>query len=76
MIIQDRLDSEQEDPRWTYGTGGKDGRFAGAYPSGTANLHEWQRVHDSEVLVTRKIKCRSYRRAVRVLRWHLMGYKV
>lgn len=76
VTTQDRRDSEQKDPRWTYGTGGVGGRFGGAYPTGTVHLHQWDTVHDSSVLVTRKVKCRSYRRAVRVLRWHLMGYKV
>jgi hypothetical protein len=69
---------QTEDPyvgKWTYGNGVK-GRFGGAYRSGTAGLHHWEQDGDKQILVRRVIKCRSYRRAVRVLRWHLMGYKV
>lgn len=74
MIIMDRLDSTVGgDKRWTFGTEGHNGNFAGAYPDGTVNLHGWSADNDIQ---TRKVKCRSYRRAIRLLRWHLMGYNV
>jgi hypothetical protein len=57
--------------RWTFGSS-IISRFGGAYPDGEVNLSEWC----DDVLTRRVIKCRSYRRAVRVLRWHIMGYKV
>lgn len=63
--------------RSTFGTQGKDGRFGGAYPDGRANLCSWvDKGEGGQELINRNVKCRSYRRAVRVLRWHLMGYGV
>lgn len=75
MIITDRHDACGIPCRWTYGTDSAVLRYGSAYPSGTVNLHEWNSGR-GEYKPVRTIKCRSYRRAVRVLRWHLMGYKV
>lgn len=75
MTIDDKHEALGVPARWTYGTDDNGVRYGGAYPAGHVNLHEWcpvQKVY----LPVRTIKCRSYRRAVRVLRWHLMGYKV
>lgn len=54
---------------WTYGTGGAHGRFGGAHSDGRLILHSWE-----YGLVTRTIKCSTYRKAVRRLRRHLAGY--
>lgn len=58
--------------RMTFGSGGVDGRFGAAYPSGTASLHWW----DGTTLLHKRVQCRSHRRAVRLLRMHLKGYNV
>lgn len=66
----DHKDSLGYPQRSTFGSQGVIGaRFGQAYPSGKVVLFDHR-------LVARHIKCRSYRRAVRVLRWHLMGYNV
>lgn len=75
MFIQDRLTDHDNKPcRWTYGSGGKDGRFGGAHADGHVNLHVWDTTGGSHVLLTSRLKCRSYRRAVRLLRQHLKGH--
>jgi hypothetical protein len=72
-LRDDHVDPETGAPdRMTFGSGGAGGRFGGARPCGIVRLYSWE----GGELITRRIKCRSYRRAVRVLRWHLMGYKV
>lgn len=60
---------------WTFGTDGYDGRFGGAYPDGRVNLHYWGG-ECGAVLASRKMKFSTYRKAVRALRHHLMGYTV
>jgi hypothetical protein len=71
-LRDDHIDEAGEPYRMTFGSGGVDGRFGGALPTGWVNLYSWVGTE----LITRRIRCRSYRRAVRLLRWHLMGYKV
>ena len=71
MIIKDFREGNDLDytADWTYGTGGRQGRFGGAHPGGLLNLFSWE-----AELVTRRIKCSTYRKAVRRLRQHLAGY--
>jgi len=64
--VQDYPAGNTSPTRWTYGSQVMGNRYAGAYPDGTVNLHEWD---GKQYLPVRTIKCRSYRRAVRVLRW-------
>lgn len=74
MIVQH---SDSDFGPWTWGTGGKDGQFGGAYPSGRASLRSWVTGPSGEqVLVTKTVRCRSYRRAVYLLRLHLKGHNV
>lgn len=61
---------------WTFGTGGKGSRFGSAYPDGRTSLRYWEERDGQQHLVQRVIYCRSYRRAVRLLRMHLKGYNV
>lgn len=68
------IDRDDEVGRWTFGTDGVNGRFGGAHPSGHAHLHTWVDEGNGEELRRKVIKCRSYRRAVRVLRLHLQGH--
>lgn len=72
MLIRDQR--EHNDPSyvgdWTFGTGGVGGRFGGAQPDGGVRLHSWE----GHVFVTRRVKCASYRKAVRRLRQHLKGH--
>jgi hypothetical protein len=78
ITLRDRDDSNAaSDKRWTFGSGAG-GSFGAAYPDGEAALNYWEDCPETGKPVPRRklIKCRSYRRAVRVLRWHLMGYKV
>lgn len=77
MNITDRHEDCDGNPmRWTFGDGVQ-GRFGGAYPDGTAGLHYWiDKGEAGQILMRKVVKCRSYRRAVRVLRWHLLGYGV
>lgn len=78
ITIQDKNDSSCiSGTRWTFGSGPA-GIFGGAYPDGEACLSYFEDCPESGKPTLRRkiIKCRSYRRAVRVLRWHLMGYKV
>lgn len=58
--------------RMTFGSGGVDGRFGGAYPCGTVILYSWV----GAALLRKRVQCRSHRRAVRLLRMHLKGYNV
>lgn len=71
LIITDmRKENDPDyDRDWTYGTAGVYGRFGGAHPDGRLNLYSWE-----DGLVTRTIKCSTYRKAVRRLRRHLAGY--
>lgn len=74
MIIQHK---DPDIGPWTWGTGGKDGQFGGAYPNGEVRLRSW--VTDAtggQLLVTKVVRCRSYRRAVYLLRLHLRGHNV
>lgn len=56
---------------WTYGTGGIHGRFGGARPDGSLTLYSWA---PTGHLITTKVKCATYRKAVRRLRQYLAGY--
>lgn len=71
MIIKDYREGNDPDytADWTYGTGGRQGRFGGAHPDGLLTLYSWE-----AELVTRRIKYSTYRKAVRRLRQHLAGY--
>lgn len=71
MIIKDFREGNYPDytADWTYGTGGRQGRFGGAHPDGLLNLYSW-----TDGLVTLCVKCSTYRKAVRRLRQHLAGY--
>lgn len=72
--LVDKHDDGAGNPRrWTFGSSsGPGSRFGGAHLDGTVGLHDYT----PGAVRYRIVKCRSYRRAVRVLRWHLMGYKV
>ena len=71
MIIKDFREGNDPDytADWTHGTGGRQGRFGGAHPDGLLTLYSWE-----AELVTRRIQCSTYRKAVRRLRQHLAGY--
>lgn len=58
---------------WTFGSGGRAGRYGGAHRCGRVNLHSWG--PNNEMLV-RKIQCSSYRKAQRKLLQWLKGYNV
>lgn len=49
-----------------------EGRFGCAWPDGTVSMHVW----NGSEYVNHKVRCSSYRRAVRLLRMHLKGYSV
>lgn len=71
MIIKDFREGNDPDytADWTYGTGGSRVRFGGAHPDGLLTLYSWE-----AELVTRRIQCSTYRKAVRRLRQYLAGY--
>lgn len=75
-LRDDHVDPDGRPHRMTFGSGGVDDRWGAALPSGWVRLYSWETVHDSLSLVSRRVKCRSYRRAVRLLRQHLKGYNV
>ena len=61
------------EPVWTFGTGGKDGRYGGAHRNGMVNLHSWGPGNE---MLCRKVQCSTYRKAQRKLRQWLKGYNV
>ena len=74
ISLRQQLRDEDSPGTYTFGTGGANpkGRFGGAHPNGSVNLHYWV----GSELVSAHRKCSTYRKAQRKLLQWLKGYNV